>query len=350
MSIDLTTHYGGLVLRSPIAIGACPLTAQQPMRMAIERAGAGAIVLPTLFEEQVLRWNQRRGRMLTLRELRVLERASRMQIESDIKDAESYLALVHQASSEMTIPVLANLCGENPSIWFDFAMELQEAGASAIELNLHHPPPREFSCPRDIEDQIVESVKSIRDCIGIPLYVQLSREYTSLSHLAVRLLHGAQGLVLFGRTPKLDILLDSFELTHKWTLTPISSVSNSLESIMRVHSFCPVMPLAACGGIHRSSDVIKVLLAGADVAMVASAVYREGPDVIRTMLDGLIVFMERHRMRSIAELHPSRPLYFSNEEDRLDYVQALSRRYDPDNEWKGQRAMQGDRWGHPYTP
>ncbi|TWT84526.1 dihydroorotate dehydrogenase 2 [Planctomycetes bacterium CA13] len=168
--------------------------------------------------------------------------------------------------------------------------------------------------------------------------------------MAVRLLCSVQGLVLFGKSPQIDISLDNFELINKWILSSASSTSSSLESIMRVHSYCPVMPLAACGGISASGDVIKVLLAGADVAMISSAVYREGPDVIRTMIDGLVVFMERHHFQSIRDLQANRPLRFASEEERHDYVQTLSLRLNPHYEDSGTRAMHCDRWGHPQPP
>ncbi len=347
MSIDLTTCYGGLKLRSPMVVGACPITSQDSMRLAIETSGAGAIVLPSLFEEQVLLWNDTHGHLLTRREQEVIERSRRMGGDTKFEDSDSYLAMVSRASNQMSIPVIASLNGENANIWLNFASELQGAGASGIELNLHHPPPGEYDGPREIEDDIVEAVGKISDAISIPLFLKLGREYTSISHLAVRLLARVQGLVLFGRSPEIDISLDTLTLTTDWLLTPSGNITRLLESLMQVHTFCPSMPIAACGGVSSASDVIKVLLSGADIAMVSSAVYREGPDIIRTMLDGLIVFMERHSLRSIQELQCSRPRKFSSEEERLDYIQALSSRVGPQPHQPIQRTMQGDRWGHP---
>ncbi|GAA5506302.1 dihydroorotate dehydrogenase [Novipirellula caenicola] len=346
MSIDLTTHYGGLSLRSPVVIGACPLTAQEQMRVAIDASGAGAVVLPSLFAEQVLLWNQKNGQALSSRDTQTLVRAQRFKVDSYCNDAETYLSIVRRARRQTTLPVIASLNGDNASHWLDYAGALQEAGASAIELNLRHPPPAEFSDAREIEDSLVNAVKIIHQSISIPLFLKLSREYTSLSHLAVRLLSGIQGLVLFGRSPEVDISLDTLQMSTDWCLTPSGKISHLLESVMRVHAFCPAMPIAACGGVSNATDVIKVLLAGADVAMVSSAVYREGPDIVRSMIDGLVVFMERHGIRSLPELQAIRPLEFNSEEERLDYMEALASRVPPSQKSAGQRKMCGDRWGH----
>ena len=350
MAFDLTTHYGGLKLRSPLVVGACPLTAQEQTRLAIESAGAGAVVLPSLFEEQVILWNERNGYTLSQRDQQLLERSRRMGVEQSHAGADTYLAMVKQATARSSIPIIASLNGESVGNWPAFAKELQQAGAAAIELNVHHAPPRDFSGPRDAEDRVVELVAKIDSVIEIPLFLKLGRDYTSLSHLALRLLSGAQGLVLYGRTPDIDICLDSLQLKTAWGLTQSGSITEALGSIMRVHGFCPAMPLAATGGIGSPGDVIKVLLAGADVAMVTSAIYREGPDVIRTFIDGLIVFMQRHRMHSLRELQTSRPLEFSCEHERHDYVKALSTRLQASDVTSNENALHGDRWGHPDTP
>lgn len=347
MSIDLTTHYGSLQLKSPIVVGACPLTAQEQMRIAIESSGAGAMVLPSLFEEQVIRWNAKVGHALSQRDKDLLEAAERMQVEAFCNDAETYLSIVNRAGSQDSIPVIASVSGYTVSGWMDFAGELQGAGAHAIELNINQPPPLESAGPNEVEDAVVEAVREMAAKITIPLFVKLGREYTSMPHLCRRLLSGAQGLVLYGRLPDIDICLDSLALRTNWQLTPSGSISQLLGSIMRTHAYCPAMPLAASGGIGHADDVIKALLAGADVAMVTSAIYREGPDVIRTLIDGLVVFMERHHMQSIEELQEKRLLEFTYEEERTKYMKALSARPSTSETHDGSRAMHGDRWGHP---
>lgn len=345
MSVDLTTRYGRLTLRSPLVVGACPLTANEQNRVAIETAGAGAIVLPSLFEEQVVVWNEKKGREVTPRERSVIRRGERLGSHAVCENAESYLALVNRASVQSTIPVIASLNGDMVGNWLDFAGEIEEAGAAAIELAVHHS----FSTttgPREIEESLVELVGTINEAISIPLFLKLGREYTCISDLTRRLLSGVQGVVLFGRKPEVDICLDSIELKSSWGLTQPHSIAGSIASILRVHSLCPAMAIAACGGIASSGDVIKSLLAGADVAMVTSALYREGPDVIRTLCDGLVEFMESHHFQSLADLAQRRPIEFDDESERVAYVQSLSSRLTSIHPGDQEPAISGDRFGH----
>lgn len=346
MSIDLSTTYGRLKLTSPVIVGACPMTGDEQTRTALESAGAGAIVLPSLFQEQVILWNERNGVALTDNDQRVAKRSKRTHVDAFCEDADTYLSIVNRASVLSSIPIIASLNGECGGNWLDFAGELQEAGAAAIELNVHAAPPREFAGPRDVEDTIVDLVATIEKSITVPLFLKLGHDFTSLSHLAHRLLSGAEGLVLFGRSPDVDICLDTLQLKTDWQLTPSGSIANTLSSIMKIHSFCPAMPLAACGGIGSSNDVIKILLAGADVAMVTSAIYREGPTVVQKLIGGLSGFMDSHHWMTIQDLHNHRPLEFNTEQERLDYVKALSSRPGPGALHGATPTHTGDRWGH----
>jgi dihydroorotate dehydrogenase (fumarate) len=354
MSIDLSARYGRLKLRNPIVVGACPLTGDEQNRAAIEAAGAGAIVLPSLFQEQVIAWNQKRGEALTAAEQRVLARASRSHVEAFCDDADTYLSIVNRACVLSSIPIIASLNGEIGGNWLDFAGELQEAGAAAIELNVHTPPPTEFESARDVEETIVELISMIGRSITVPLYVKLGHDFTSLAHLSRRLLSGAQGMVLFSRTPDIEICLDKVALRTSWGLTPSGSVDQSIGPIMRIHSFCPAMPLAVCGGIGSASDALKALLAGADVVMLTSAIYRDGPHVVRTITDGIIRYMESRGWASLADLQNARPLQFDSETERLTYIKSLASRPDANpNHATGTTphlpTQDCDRWGHPKT-
>ncbi|TWU55255.1 beta/alpha barrel domain-containing protein [Rubripirellula reticaptiva] len=344
MTIDLTTRYGSLTLASPIIVGACPLTSQDQTRVAIESAGAGAIVLPSLFEEQIVHWNQTRGIELSERELQLSQRSERMQDYSTCKDADTYLAIVNRASAQLNIPVIASLNGESDGNWLDFAGEVEEAGAAAIELAVHHSDGLIDAGPREIEESLVRLVVSINNAISIPLFLKLEREYTSVAHLARHLVSGCQGLVLYGRKPNVEICLDSLTVRHSWGLTEPGSIVGSLGSIMRVHASCPAMSLAACGGIGTVEDVIRALLAGADAVMVTSELYRNGPDVIRSLVDGLVEYMDHNGIQSIHELQTKRPLEFSSEDERVAYTKALSSRVAFPG--SGDLDLHGDRFGH----
>ena len=316
-------------------------------RLAMQNAGAGAIVLPSLFEEQVIEWSEKIGRTVTDRERAIMAQSKRTQHHWACPDADSYLALVNRSSTLQGIPIIASLNGFTAGGWMDFAGELQEAGAAAIELNVHQGRATDYESSSEIETTILDAVRDINASIQIPLFVKLGRNFTSIPHIARQLLSGASGLVLHGRAPSVDLCLDTLKLASRWRLTRADEEPDSLEMLMQVHGYCPAMPLAASGGIGHADHLIKALMAGADVAMVTSAIYREGPDVIRNLLDGLTRFMESHHMPSIADLQTRRPLQFNSDEERAAYITALTAHLDATETQVTTPTLHADRWGHP---
>lgn len=321
MSLDLSVNYGGLILHSPIVVGSCPMTVDDQTRLSLESAGAGAIVLPSIFEEQVSVWNNSSAEVSSRQ-----EHQHRLRTKVDTMDAKSYLALVNRSSNQLAIPVIASINGGATECCVDFAGELQEAGAAGIELNIHCGDDREFKGSGEIEDSLLSSMEAYSQSISVPLFAKLDHSGVSLPHFARRCCSGVAGIVLHGRSPEVDICLDTLGLCSKWNLTPPSTSIGLIEPIMRLHSHCPAMSIAASGGIATCEGVAKVLLAGADVAMITSELYRSGPDSIRTIIDGLIVFLERHHFSSLRELQMERPIEFACDEARSLYVSALSNR------------------------
>lgn len=352
MNFDLATNYGRLQLKSPVVVGACPLTADELIRIALVHAGVGAIVLPSFFEEQVvLRSDDRRESDSSVSyQDAMTQRLSIGQDNPPCYNAESYLKLVERASSQLTIPVIASLNGPCRKDWLEFALALENAGATAIELFVRHPMPDVCADPRDVEDSLVGTVTRLQQHCSIPLFLKLGQHYTSLPHLANRLAGSIDGLVLFGTSPAVDIELDRIQLTSNWELTESGSITNSLESIMRVHAHCPELTLVASGGIGNSLDLIKVLLAGADVAMVTSAIYRDGPTAVGTMLEGLNQFLKTRRLPSLNDLKAHRPCLFDCDQDRESYIQAVSSTIDAEQSRGGAHVTECDRWGHPRSP
>ena len=326
MSLDLTTNYGGLTLRNPIVVGACPMMASERARMEVEAAGAAAIVLPSLYEEQVVRWNEYRklpdpdppGEDQSLRD------------ETRFgHDPWTYLSFVNRCSVNSRIPVLASINGSCVENWTRFACELELAGAHGIELNIYHRPAEEIADPRELEDNLVDAVTEIRKAVLIPVFAKLSRQYTSVPHIVSRLSGIADGVVMFGREPDLNICTSEIAVKNHWGLTESGAILHSLRTILHTHRFCPEIPIAASGGIGSGGDVVRSLLAGADVAMITSAIYRESPAVIQTLLHGLEVFMRHQKIEALSELTKLRPLGFTTEEERSRYAESLSSRMLP---------------------
>ncbi len=349
MSLDLTVNYGGLRLRSPIIVGSCPMTANFQSRIAMENAGAGAIVLPSLFEEHIIAWKIKKGSRVSAREERLINHVDIVTQKTLIPGVETYLSIVNRASVQSSIPVIASLNGVSDGDWLDFAGELQATGASAIELNIDLGCAAQYASPREAEDKVVSLARTIGASISVPLFLKLHREFTSVAQLARRLVSGVQGLVLFARDPEIDITLDDCQLKTNWGLSAPGTISPSLRAMMSVYGCCPAMPLAANGGIAQPKDMIKVLLGGADAAMIVSAIYREGPDVIRNMLDGLTQFMESNGLRSLNELQSRRPLEFNSEEDRLSVITGLTANSRTASCPPYEPVIVSDKWGHPIV-
>ncbi|MFG0261978.1 MAG: dihydroorotate dehydrogenase [Novipirellula sp. JB048] len=326
MKLDLSTDYGGLLLDTPIVVGASPMVTDARARACLAAAGAGAIVLPSVFEEQVIRWTRKMGRPITEREQALLTRSERFHFRSTADNAEHYLALVERASRQLAIPVIASLNGYSANGWLDFAGELEQAGAAGIELNVYHPPVDDYHGSGEIEDSIVAAVGEVNEAIAIPLFIKFERGDVSLPHLARRVCSVANGFVLYGRGPETDICLENLKLKSTWDLTSPGTALQLIDPIMRVHANCPAISIAASGGIAHADDVIKVLLAGADAAMITSELYRSGPTTIRTLLDGLLAFLQRHHFQSLRDLQLHRPLEFANDQQRVHYIAALSAR------------------------
>ncbi|QEG39662.1 beta/alpha barrel domain-containing protein [Roseimaritima ulvae] len=347
MSLNLSVCYGGLFLESPIVVGACPITTDDQTRTNLEIAGAGAIVLPSLFEEQVIAWTQKLGQPATDRDLELVARSKRLNVRAACRDADTYLALVNRAGTMQSIPIIASMNGYSHSGWLDFAGELQAAGAAGIEINIHGSTLDYRLSPNQIEDAIVGALAELKQSISVPLFVKLQPAGISIPHLARRSCSGTDGMVLYGRSPVTDICLDSLRLKSTWNLTEPGSACQLLEPLMEVHAACPSMSLAASGGIASTEDVLKVFLAGADVAMVTSELYRSGPSVVRQLLDGLTTYLEHHQFQSLLDLQLHRPLKFDSDEARELYTEALAARVCSNPSKPAYRNVYGDRWGHP---
>jgi dihydroorotate dehydrogenase (fumarate) len=305
---ELATTYLGLELRSPIVASAGPHTGDPLTVERLEAAGAGAAVLPSLFEEEILHEEIELNRALEAGTERFGESLDYFPAIPHLETAaDRYLALIERTKAAVSIPIIASLNGTSTGGWMHYAKLLEEAGADAVELNLYRVTADANRSASEIEDDDVSLVASVRATLGVPLAVKLSPYYTSTANFARRLVNaGADGLVLFNRFYQPDLDLDTLhvvprvELSQPWELRlPLRWIAILRPLLGESTS------LAATSGVHSADDVIKALLVGADVAMMTSALLLNGAHHVRRVIENLRSWLAEHEYESVAQLRGS---------------------------------------------
>lgn len=309
--MNLATTYLGLPLRSPLIIGASPCSDDIDEARRLEEAGASAIVMPSLFEEQ-------------LAERRPQVRSSG--IGTYRHSPAEYLRQLERLKRTLSIPVIASLNGHHPGSWTVFAEQLERAGADAIEVNFYQVVGDPTIAADQVEIEMLQVIGALRALVKLPLAAKISPYHASVAQLAVALeLAGASGIVVFNRFYEPDISTDGFEVVPRLRLSEPS------ELLLRLRWLAILAPLlrgslGATGGVHRWSGVVKALLAGAHAVQVVSAVLRHGPSVIADMHRGLETWMREQGHTRVDEFRghadscrsPDREAY-----DRANYVRVL---------------------------
>jgi dihydroorotate dehydrogenase (fumarate) len=325
---DLSTAYLGLDLRSPIVASAGPLTRTVETMVALEDHGVGAVVLPSLFEEQIVLEAQSIHATLEAGTDMFGEAGDYFPpLPSYDVGPDRYLTRVEEAKAKLEVPVIASLNASSIGGWVRYAKLLEQAGADALELNIYevHVDPHRSSA--EVEDADVELAGTVASMLEIPVAVKLSPYYSAFASFAVRLAgSGIAGLVLFNRfyQPDLDLetldVLPSVELSSPWELRlPLRWIA-----VLREQLTCS---LAATSGVHGGQDVAKALLVGADVAMTTSALLHHGPAHIETMEEELVSWMVDNEYTSVDQLRGSvRREAAANPEafERSNYARTLS--------------------------
>ena len=320
---DLRTRYLGLELPSPLVASSSPLTGTLDGLRRLEAAGAGAVVLPSLFEEELAADPGRVGADL---------QAGQPDQAGYGAGPAAYLSLVEQANQTLSIPVIASLNGTTRGGWVRHAARLEQAGADALELNIYYVSSRPGLSASEVEGNYLDVVREVRRAIGIPLAVKLSPYFSSLANLAGQLVEaGANGLVLFNRFYQPDLDIDTMKVLPALELSTSTELRLPLRWIAILHRRWGIS-LAASTGVHTVEDVVKVLLAGADVAMMTSALLHNGPDHLRPVELGLRDWMDRHRYERIDQLRgqlSQRSVPDPATFERANYIKTLASRTAP---------------------
>lgn len=328
MSMDLSTTYLGLSLKNPIVPSASPLSHSLDGIKRLEDSGAAAIVMYSLFEEQIEHESAELEHYLSYGTESFAEALTYFPESDDYNlGPEEYVELLHKAKQSLGIPVIGSLNGISTGGWVRFAAKIEEAGADAIELNVYYIPTDPKLTGSDVEERYLDVLRAVKQAVKIPVAMKLSPFFSSMAGMAHRLdAAGVDGLVLFNRFYQPDIDLELLEVTPNVILSTPQALRLPLRWIAILHGRIRAN-LAATSGIHTTRDVLKMLMAGADVTMMCSELLKNGPGRIKEVLAELDQWMVEHEYTSVKQMKGSMsqksiadPAAF----ERANYMKALN--------------------------
>jgi len=326
--VDLSTTYLGLPLKNPLVASASPLSKKVDSAVQLEQSGVSAIVMYSLFEEQIIQES------LKLNDDLARGAESYGEALSYLPDygmysigPERYLELISKIKKAVSIPVIGSLNGVTPGGWTDYAQRIEQAGADALELNMYTIASDPAITSSELEDVYIELVSEVRKNVRIPLAIKLSPFFTSLPNFANRLVKaGADGLVLFNRFYQPDLDLEELVVTPNLVLSKSDELRLPLRWIAILYNRVEA-DFALTSGIHSAEDILKAVMAGASVTMTASALLRNGPRYATDLLNGVQRWMEEHEYESIQQMKGSmsqRSVSDPSAFERANYITVLS--------------------------
>jgi len=305
-TIDLSTTYLGLKLKNPLVASSSPMCEEVGNIKRMEDAGAAAVVLHSLFEEQIALESYELDRFISAAEEVGPEASGHFpDLIGYNRGPEGYLKHIRKVKEAVNIPIIASLNGTSVGGWIRFAKEMQQAGADALELNIYYIPVDTEMTGEQVERKYCDLVREVRAAVHIPVAVKLGPYFSSLSNIAKRLeACGADGLVLFNRFYQPDFDLESLEVV------PNLILSNQYELLLRLNWIAVLYgnvkaDLALTGGVHTATDVVKAMMAGAKVAMMTSALLKKGINYLDTLQTELLVWLGDHEYDSIRQMQGS---------------------------------------------
>jgi len=325
--VDLTTRYMGLTLKNPIVPAASPLTASADGIRQLEEAGAAAVVMHSLFEEQITLESHQLDHFLTHGTESFAEAVTYFPDLGTYKvGSETYLEQIRRAKETVGVPIIGSLNGVSAGGWTKYAHMIEQAGADALELNIYYIPTDPMLSGTAVEQMYVDVVRQIRQTVAIPIAVKLSPYFSSTAHMAKQLAeNGANALVLFNRFYQPDLDLERLEVTPHLVLSNSNELRLPLRWAAILYGRVPV-DLAITSGVHTHEDVLKAMMAGARVTMLASALLEKGMGRIGEMLDDMQRWMEEHEYESVQQMqgsmsqkHVAEPAAF----ERANYIKVL---------------------------
>lgn len=325
--MDLSTQYLGLTLKNPLVPSASPLSRNLDTAKRLEDAGASAIVMYSLFEEEIRHEDELFDTYLLNQDIGHAEADSyRPFVDEPDSVIDNYLAQLERLKQELDIPVIASLNGVSSGGWVEHAKEIQQAGADALELNVYYVAADINETDDSVTQRYIDTLQAVKACLDIPLIVKISPYFSSVANMVRRLeAAGADGVSLFNRFYQPGIDLESLEVK------PQLQLSRSSESLLAMRWIAMLynkvdLTLAATGGIHNAEDVMRLLLAGADVTHMCAALLMNSPEHLGSVLQQMQEWMEENEYESVDQLkgsvsqqHAGDPAAY----ERANYIEVL---------------------------
>jgi len=324
---DLSTTYLGLKLKNPLVPSSSPLMQKVDNIRRMEDAGAGAVILHSLFEEQLIRERDSLDYFLAYGTESFAEaRTYFPELQNYNHGPEGYLEHIRKAKAAVRIPVIASLNGISPGGWTSFARQIEQAGADALELNVYYIAADPDQTSEELEQSYLDLLRDVRAAVRLPIAVKLGPYFTTFARMAQRLDRaGADALVLFNRFYQPDVDLENLEVVPNLQLSDSSELRLRLRWVAMLYGRLNA-DLAVTGGVHTHEDVLKSLMAGASVTLMTSALLLHGPGHIRTVLDDLVQWMDAHEYDSVRRMRGSmsqRAVAQPAAYERANYMQVL---------------------------
>ncbi len=324
--MDLSTKYLGFELPHPLMPGASPLVDDMDMVRRLEDSGAAAIVMHSLFEEQIT--SERREASLVESHEESFAEAVSYTPDAEIfaLGPDEYLEQVQRIRRAISVPVIASLNGTTPNSWIEYARLIEQAGAHALEINVYYLPTDPLEDGEDVESRTLATAEAVKGAVSIPVAVKLSPFFSSFSNLAGKLdKAGADGLVIFNRFYQPDIDIEALDVL------PTVRLSDSGDLLLRLRWLAILSgrvrcSLAVTGGVHTAADAIKAVMAGAHAVQMVSALLRRGPEHLRRVREEMTQWMEEHGYESLRQMQGSMSLARSGNPaalERANYMRVL---------------------------
>ncbi len=324
--MDMTTKWLGFDLPHPFMPGASPMLDDLDMVKRLEDAGASALVMRSLFEEQLVSEEMATHGAMDGTADSSGEASSYFPGATDFAlGPHDYLEQIKKVKDAVSVPVIASLNGVHSGHWHAYAKQIQEAGADALELNVYYLATNPEVTGGLVEASLLELVSSLREALTIPLAVKLSSNYSSLSNLSTKVDEaGADGLVVFNRFYQPDIDVEALEVKRELALSTSDELLTRLRWLAILHG--KVKGLAVTGGVHTVEDAIKAVMAGADAVQLVSTLLAKGPEALTALRDGMARWMEEKEYESLAQMKGSMSLERSPDPyafERANYMHVL---------------------------